>query len=99
MEAPQCRLPAAFRCLAIPVQALLSAVSRGHVSTRQSSIVSNGFAAIGPYTTVLRKRILHTHHQARNMSKVLTDKCRVCGSDSRFAFAQLVLGRTVNYFD
>lgn len=33
------------------------------------------------------------------MNDSLTDKCRVCGSESNFAFSQLVLGRPVRYFD
>ena len=33
------------------------------------------------------------------MSNALTDKCRVCGGDSKFAFAQPVIGRMVDYFD
>ncbi len=33
------------------------------------------------------------------MSAVRHDRCRVCGGDSRFVFAQAVLGEPVDYFD
>lgn len=33
------------------------------------------------------------------MNDSLTDKCRICGSESNFAFSQPVLGRPVRYFD
>ena len=33
------------------------------------------------------------------MTETLTDKCRVCGSESNYAFSQPVLGRQVSYFD
>lgn len=33
------------------------------------------------------------------MNNSLTNKCRVCGSESRYAFSQTVLARPVSYFD